>query len=151
MPYAKETSVPTSRSRAEIEDAVTRFGADGFMSGQDGRHVVVAFKAHGRQVALRMTVPDPAEFSRTPTGKARSASDAKAAAEKEDRRRWRSLALAIKAKLVAVEDEIETFESAFMAHIVMPDGLTVGEHIAPRIAHAYETGQMPPLLPGPAT
>lgn len=115
----------------------------------DGDMVMIAFKAAGRQVAFRMQMADPADFTDTATGKKRSATDAASFAAKEDRRRWRALALSIKAKLVAVEDGIETFEQAFMAHIVMPDGLTIGQHVTPRIAQAYETGDMPPLLPAP--
>jgi hypothetical protein len=58
-----------------------------------------------------------------------------------------ALLLAVKAKLVAVDDGIETFEEAFMAHVVMPDGRSVGDHIKPRIASAYREHQMVPLLP----
>jgi hypothetical protein len=39
------------------------------------------------------------------------------------------LLLANKAKLSSVEDGIETFEDAFLAHIVMPDGTTVSQHV----------------------
>ena len=39
------------------------------------------------------------------------------------------------------------FEYEFMANIVMPDGRSVSEHVRPRITSAYETGDMPPLLP----
>jgi hypothetical protein len=56
--------------------------------------------------------------------------------------------LAIKAKLEAVEQGITEFESEFMAHIVMPDGKTVGHHVLPQISAAYSTGKMPKLLPG---
>jgi len=55
--------------------------------------------------------------------------------------------LVIKAKLEAVESGISVFEDEFMANIVMPDGRTVSEHVRPRIATAYESGEMPPLLP----
>ena len=34
-----------------------------------------------------------------------------------------------------------------MANIVMPDGSLIGEHVQPRIADAYASGTMPPLLP----
>lgn len=34
-----------------------------------------------------------------------------------------------------------------MANIVLPNGRTVGEEVKPRIASAYQTGDMPPLLP----
>lgn len=149
--YAQGTAVTVARSKAEIEDIVTRFGADGFMSGRDGRKVMIAFKAHNRQVMFRMISPDPDsdEMRQTLTGKTRNQEAAIAACDAEDRRLWRSLAMSIKAKLVGVEDGIETFEQAFMAHVVMPDGLTLSDHVAPKIAQAYETGDMPPLLPGP--
>lgn len=149
--FAKNTTVTAAKSRAEIEYLLGRFGADGFMSGRDGRNVILAFKAQGRQIMFRMVTPDIEEHRHTPTGKERSDADAQKAADQEDRRMWRSLALSIKAKLVGVEDGIETFEQAFMAHVVMPDGLTLGEHVAPRIAQAYDSGEMPPLLPAPSS
>lgn len=148
--FAKGTTVSAAKSRAEIEDLVTRFGADGFMSGREGRYVVLAFKAQGRQVMFRMMLADPDQHRLTPGGKKRSDADAIKQAEAEDRRLWRCLALSIKAKLVSVSDGIETFEQAFMAHVVMPDGLTLGDHVTPRIAEAYETGDMPALLPPPS-
>ena len=151
MTYAKGTTVSRAQSRAEIEATLERFGCEGFMSGQDGRAAVIAFKARGRQIMFRMTLPDPDDkaFRQTPTGKIRTAPSAATAYEQEVRRLWRAMAMSIKAKLVSVEDGIETFEQAFMAHVVMPDGLTIADHVGDRIAIAYETGQMPKLLPGP--
>ncbi len=121
------------------------------MIGQDGRSAVVAFKARGRQIMFRMTMPEPDDkaFRWTPTGKARTPPVAKAAYDQEVRRMWRAMTMSIKAKLVSVEDGIETFEQAFMAHVVMPDGLTISAHVSGRIAIAYDTGEMPRLLPGP--
>jgi hypothetical protein len=57
--------------------------------------------------------------------------------------------LCIKAKLEAVEAKIETFEEAFLAHVVLPDGKTVGEHALPAVAAIYKGGQLSPLLPAP--
>jgi hypothetical protein len=71
--------------------------------------------------------------------------------ERTRREKWRALLLSIKAKLVSVESGIETFEEAFMAHVVMPDGSTVSEHVKPRIETAYKEQKMLPLLPGPST
>lgn len=130
--YAEKTKVPVSRSKAELEALITRFGATSFMSGMNGETAVIAFEAHGRRVVFRMQMPEP-----------------KPANAQETRRRWRALTTTIKAKLVSVVDGIETFEEAFMAHVMMPDGLTVGEHVGPRIAQTYETQAMQPLLPPP--
>lgn len=148
--YAKGTTVSAARSRAEIEEQLDRFGTGGFMTGRDGREVFVAFKARGRQIAFRLTLPDPEDerLGLTPTGKRRSRTAQQDAYRAEERRLWRALAMSIKAKLVGIEEGIETFEQAFMAHVVMPDGLTLGQHVAPKIEDAYRSGRMPPLLPG---
>jgi len=66
--------------------------------------------------------------------------------EQELRRRWRCLVLSIKSKLECVETGITTFEDEFMAHIVLPNGSTVGQVMNVQIENAYKTGGMPPLL-----
>jgi hypothetical protein len=71
--------------------------------------------------------------------------------EQACRQRWRALLLVIKAKLEAVETGITSFEDEFMAHIIMPDGLTAAQHVRPWIAKSYASGDTPPLLPPPST
>jgi len=61
------------------------------------------------------------------------------------------LALVIKAKLEAIDSDISTFDDEFLAHIIMPNGRTVGEETRPLIAHAYATREMPALLPDYST
>jgi len=39
-----------------------------------------------------------------------------------------------------------SFEEEFLAHIVLPDGTTVGQQIRPHIEKAYIDGKMPRLL-----
>jgi hypothetical protein len=98
-------------------------------TGPDGP--AVAFEMSARRVLFRLALPAGTE-------------------PQAERSRWRALLLSIKAKLVSVESGIETFEDAFMAHVVMPDGGTVSEHVGKRIADAYRTQTMVPLLPAPA-
>lgn len=145
--YAEGTDVPPERSRAEIEGTVRRYGAGQFLSGYSEDRAVVGFTAHGRQVRFIIMVPPAEAFAVTPGGVKRNASQQRAARDAEERRRWRCLALSIKAKLEAVASEIVTFEDEFLAHIVLPGGGTVGDHIRPAIDTAYTTGTMPPLLP----
>lgn len=66
--------------------------------------------------------------------------------EKACRQRWRALALCIKAKLEAVECGITTFESEFLAHIVLPNGETMADRALPYIAEAYATNNTPPMI-----
>lgn len=148
--YAEKTSVGSDRFKAEIERILTRYGAESFMYGWQGATAILAFKMRGRQVKFLLPLPDRSskEFTRTPTrGTKRTDSAAEAAYEQAVRQRWRALALVIKAKLEAVESGITMFEDEFLAHIVLPNGLTVGDFMCPQIEQAYKTGRMPEMLP----
>lgn len=148
--YASETSVSSEKSRMEIESTLRRYGADefGYVSGQT--KAMVAFAAKGLRIRFEITLPDlndrEFQFTQHKSPMRRSPEAQKKAHEQAIRQRWRALALVIKAKLEAVEAEISTFEEEFMAHIVLPGGSTVGKHLLPSIAKAYETGEMPALL-----
>jgi hypothetical protein len=153
MAYAKDTSVSVDKTEAEIKATIRRYGATAFASMEGNGMAIIAFQMKDRHITFKLPLPDPAakEFQFTPAKRqTRSPEQRLAAWEQACRSRWRALYLCIKAKLESVEAGIETFEDAFMAHIKMPDGLTFGEHARPAIARAYETGTMPPLLPGPA-
>jgi hypothetical protein len=146
--------VSSESSRAEIERTLSRYGASQFMYGwgeQDGIDVaIVGFRAHDRQVRFRLLMPDPKnrEFTHTPgRGSLRSPEAARREWEQAGRQRWRALALTIKALLEAIEVGILTFEQAFLANIMLPDGTTVSETVLPRVAEAYDTGTMTSLLP----
>ena len=98
---------------------------------------------NGRQLRFVLPIPDPDHkmFStKTPAARA-------GAAKAEERRRWRAFVLVVKAKLESVDSGIDTFETAFLANIVVTDGKTLGEWATPHIADAYSRGvAMPPLL-----
>jgi hypothetical protein len=152
MAYAKDTSVPVERTEAEIKGVIRRYGATSFASFETNLAAMIAFEMQGRRIVFKLPLPDreAEEFRLTPSTKKPRSLDARTAAwEQACRSRWRALFLCIKAKLESVEAGIESFEDAFLAHIQMPDGLTVGEHVRPRIAIAYETKSMQPLLPAP--
>jgi hypothetical protein len=151
MAYAKDTSVSVSKTEAEIKAVIRRYGATSFASFETTLAAMIAFEMKGRRVLFKLPLPDKEskEFKVTPTGKVRVPVQALAAWEQACRSRWRALFLCIKAKLESVEAGIETFDDAFLAHIQMPDGLTVGEHVKPNIALAYEKQTMQPLLPAP--
>lgn len=149
--YANNTAVSTMKSRDEIERTLTRYGADQFMHGRDADRAIIAFQANGRRVKFELPLPprDAKEFTHTPsTKKRRAAGAAEEAWEQGCRQRWRALALVIKAKLEAVEAGITVFDDEFLAHMLLPDGSTVGQWARPQIARAYESGEMPALLPG---
>jgi hypothetical protein len=146
--YAQDTAVPVEKSRAEIERLLREHGATGFMSGWTDDKAHTAFEMHGRRVRFVLRLPRPLDrrFTETKRGPRHKEISHKLW-EQACRASWRALLLVIKAKLEAVEAGISVFEDEFLAHIVMPDGHTVAEHIKPAIADAYNSGKMVPLLP----
>lgn len=138
MSYASKTSVPIDRSQAEIKKILSKYGATGFAYGEQGTRAVVMFEMAARRIKFILPMPNP------PSPNATLASTK--TYEQLCRSRWRCLVLAIKAKLECVESGITTLEQEFMAHIVLPNGKTVGEAVIPQIAQSYTDGHMPPLL-----
>lgn len=131
--YAERTTVPISKSRTDIEKTLKRYGATGFAYFEEGSKAAVAFKKDNRHVRISLNIPDGDTAKH----------------EREARRLWRCLGMIVKAKLESVASGVTIFDDEFMSHIVMPDGSTIGDHVRPKIASAYQTGEMPTLLPGP--
>lgn len=138
----------------EIERTVQKYRASGFISGWQGNQAFIAFEMSSRRVKFTLPLPDPSDEKftqrvdgRTGRPSVRTPEAARAAWEQACRQRWRALALAVKAKLEAVEAGIATFEEEFLAYICLPDGKTVGESAIPNLREIYGTGRMQPLLP----
>ena len=149
--YAATTTVPADRSKAEIESTLARYGADQFIYGWEATRAIIGFRYAGKNVRFVLPLPDPGsnEFHLTPSGKQRRSEEAaQRAYQQAVRQRWRALSLIVKAKLEATETGITSFEEEFLSYIVLPDNSTVGEYMLPQIESAYQTGRMPPMLPG---
>lgn len=151
MAYASTTSVSVSKTKGEIDGLLRRHKATGFGCFEEATRAILVFEMAKRRIVFHLPLPNQMDkqFIMTERGKTRTADAAMASWEQACRSRWRALFLCIKAKLESIESGIETFEDAFLAHIQMPDGLSVSDHVRPRIATAYETNTMQPLLPAP--
>jgi hypothetical protein len=140
MAYAKNTTVPVERTIGEIRKALEKAGADGFAFAEQGGCAYIIFKINepnGRSVGVKI-------FLRMPRPPERTSTEAsKKTWEQVRKSKWRSLLLCIKAKTEAIESGIETFEEAFLPHIVLSNGQTVGHKIIPKIE---ELNQTPPAL-----
>lgn len=135
--YASKTKVPVDRSRAEIEAVLRRYKGGGFFYGyeDDPPRVMIGFKMSNRAVQFELQTPRIKDFRSVQVW------------QQATRQRWRALLLVIKAKLEAVECGITTFEEEFLAHLVLPDGSTVGARLIPQI-EAVTAGKKPlRLLP----
>lgn len=149
--YAADTKVSTGDSLAEIDRILTRYGATGFNYGRDDekRVVGIMFRMNGRFIKFVVPIPDPDDraYKKIRGGSYVTNEFSPDKYEQAVKQRYRALVLGIKARLESVESGIEDFETAFMAHIVLPDGQTVGEFMKPQVEQAYLKGDMPLLLP----
>lgn len=131
--FAVDTKVPVAQTRTEIEQTLQKFGASSFAYAVKPDGATVMFECQERRIRFDLPLP--------PLNETKHA--------KEHRQKWRALFLSIKAKLVSVDTGIETFEEAFLAHVILADGSTVGQMAQPAIEQQYKTGKMVPLLGAP--
>lgn len=149
--YASDTSVSTDKSMLEIRRTLQRYKAAQIAWAESDEVAMVQFVMAGRHVRLLIPMPDreDKEFKWTnhDSPRRRTVNQQAEAYEQAVRQRWRALNLVIKAKLEAVEAGIASFEIEFLGHIMLPNGQTVGEAVAPGVEYAYTTNQTPELLP----
>lgn len=140
--YARNTTVSCEKSKTEVERILTRYGASHFAYATMPEGSMVQFVFNGKRIKFLVPMPGRPDIK----GQNTWGYDARYRKwEQAQRVKWRALALVIKAKLEAVSSGICTFEEEFLAHIVLPNGQTAGQHLIPRIDEAYKTGQVPAL------
>lgn len=150
MSYAADTLVSVERTLGEIQTLVLRRGADQFAFQVSAQSSTVGFLLKGKQIKFVIPLPvrTDARFTKIPSryqggyARPRSAEQAHKLWEQACRSRWRSLLLCIKAKLEAVDCGITTFEHEFLAHFVAADGLTIAEHVLPRLQELCDGRRM---------
>ncbi len=137
MSFAEGTAVPVEKTRGEIEGLVRKYGATQFSSGWNGTEAAILFVCKSVRVRFSVPMPDPAneairKKARRGGPDYRAPTDANLAwaVAAEERRIWRCVLLAIKAKLEIVQSGIGTFEEEFLSHIVTDNGKTVFERIS---------------------
>lgn len=125
MPAYATTDVPVGRSQEEIRGVLRAHDSDGFSFGEarkgDTRYATVGFEHGGYRVAMLVPirVPGQREVDRIEQ-RAKKRRGWLIPEEWAERRVWRIIAWGLRARLVAVEEGVETFEEAFLPHIVNP-------------------------------
>lgn len=134
------TTVPVEKSQGQIRKLLADAGASrmGFAEerGGDGiRRALVQFAigVHAVRLMVPLKVVDERAV-RQKAGRAHTKSTDQVRDElyaQEERRIWRVLAWNLKARMVAVDEKVETFEEAFLAHLLNPlTGRTIYESLA---------------------
>jgi hypothetical protein len=133
--YAAETEVPAARSKQAIETLLIQHGASEFVTGWTATHDRLQFHLHNQVIRFTLPRPDPADRAITHDrrGYVRPPAAKQRLIEQLDRQRWRALYLVIRAKIEAVDAGIAIFEQEFLAFIVGPEDLTVGDILIPRL------------------
>lgn len=151
-PYAEGTEVPIAKSKAAIESLLLAHGATEYVSGWNQTHDTLQFRLFDQTVRFTLPRPDPTDrkFTRDRRGYPRPPASVQRAVEQVDRQRWRALYLVIRAKLEAIQSGIAVYESEFLAYVVQPNGLTIGDILVPRLqAGQGVAGYLPENVPEP--
>lgn len=126
--------IPVEKSRIQIQELLTKYGADkfGYLHDTATNVTQVQFRARDRLVRFTLELPKKEEFQEqvkcNKGSRALPDEMVKARYERALRARWRAIVTAVRSKLALIEYNISSFEDAFLAETVDPEtGKTVGE------------------------
>ena len=132
--YAKNTSVPVSRSKQKIEELLESYGIEESFIGRSPRGDGIGFRYNGK--VYKMNVPAPPKENKT-----------EKQYEQKLRQRLRILYMSTKMKFEEIEAGVISFEDQFLAQMCLPDGSTVAEFMRlPDNVEKLKQAQMPKLL-----
>jgi hypothetical protein len=130
----EETEVPVSRSQDGIRKLVC---------SHKGTGIIFISRPPREGFEALVTMADAAYHIRV-MATAKPAKNREA----EERRVWRVLFWHLKAMFVAADSGVIAVEDIIMPYIVTPDGRTIAEHIAPKLAEMREATHDKLLLAG---
>ena len=129
----ESTTVPVAKSQAELRGLLQKFGAQQFTFGEGRDWAGVEFLHADHLVRVRCPLRPPTDSAVQAQMKASHRSIAEsttALLDREAMRVWRVLVWSVKARLVSVEEGLESFEQAFLSHLVDPSsGRTLWEAV----------------------
>lgn len=129
MAYAEHTKVTFEKTVSDIIMMLRKAGAMQIGQMEEAGRLTVLFTMTDRHVRFRVTWDERSDRSK--------------------RQRARALLLVIKAKLESVESQVESFEEAFFANVVLADGQTTYERLREPLALEYREGKPTLALAGP--
>lgn len=133
--YAKNTSVPVSKSRVQVQKLLVDYGIEEFFFGTSPRGEGVGFKHEGKVYKHNVPMPDRNDYGyETKYNQA-------------VRQRWRVFYMSLKMKLEEIQDGGISFEDQFLSMMTLPDGSTVADFMRlPENIALLNKSEMPKLL-----
>lgn len=142
MAYAQKTEVPFDRSIGQILSMIRGAGAQQVGQMETPTVFAIQFVLEDRMVRFKVPLETLDETPKQNGKRQRLSQESRQKkVEQSKRQRARALLLVIKAKLESIESGIETFEQAFLAHVVMSDGETVYDRVKGDMAIEYRSGK----------
>lgn len=136
--YASQTKIHYKQTLKEIGRILYIYGVRNPKIKHNETHtkVTLEFVIHNRKVRFYLPLPSPTadEIVYTPnTERERAPYLQKKFYKRAKNQRWRALGLAIKSRLVRVEDNITSFDEEFLGNIVLANGRTLADMVAPNM------------------
>ncbi len=118
--FANGTTITATKTAGDIAALLARHGIDDYAHGRSDGAVQLCFMHNKIPYRFDVPMPDITDERKR---------------DRETNRRWRVLYALVKAKLVAIEEGLETFEEAFAMTIVTPNGDRLRDRLLPEIAN----------------
>jgi len=135
--YAKNTTVPVTRSKQKIEELLESYGIEESFLGRSPRGDGIGFKYNGKVYKMSVPLPKRDDFN------------TENQYQQAIRQRWRILYMSMKMKFEEIEAGVISFEDQFLAQMSLPDGTTVADFMKlPENRERLEKTKMPKLLTG---
>ena len=121
--------------QTEFASVVQGFGASDFTIHDQPLAPFVTFKFNNWKIRLVLELPrrDEERFWIT-QGRAQDAWEAACL------RLWQAAVASVRARFTGVKEGVETFENAFLAHILTQDNASVSAQVYPKLCKAYRDG-----------
>jgi len=135
--YAKNTTVPVTRSKAQIQKLLVDYGIVEYFMGSSPRGDGVGFKYEGKVYKHNVPAPKSEDYR------------LQSQYDQAIRQRWRVFYMSLKMKLEEVQDGGVSFEDQFLSMMTLPDGSTVADFMKlPENLSLIEKTKMPKMLTG---
>jgi uncharacterized protein YicC (UPF0701 family) len=149
MAYGATTDVPLEKSIAEVVAMLKKAGAARIGQVEEPESFTIQFFMTERMIRFRVPLPELDTIPKLDGRGAHMSAESRLKRLKQaHRQKGRALMIVVKAKLESIESQVETFEEAFLANVVMADGATLYERLQEPIRIEYASGKVAPLMLG---